>query len=497
MDDPAWNKDQSNAKPDVEAGTPDTDSAAAASPSPSPQQQRGTRAFSIFTHSQKTWIVVLVSFAATFSGFASNIYFPSIPTIASDLSSTVELINLTVTGYLIFQGLSPTLWGTVSDTYGRRITYIGTFIVFIGACIGLAETKSYAQLIVLRCLQSTGSASTIAIGAGVVGDITTRAERGGYMGYFQAGQLLPVAFGPLIGGVIADSLGWRSIFWFLTVYAVVFLFVLVFMLPESLRSLVGDGSIAPPAYATSPYSLWLSKRNIKPAEDSLTPKKPINLLGSITILIQRQATFSILFIGLYYMVWQMVVTALSSVFKATYNMSDLQIGLVYISNGVGCILGTLSTGKILDADYRRWTKRFSQSPEHEFPLEKARLRLVWLYGPLQCVAVLVFGWVIDKNVHVSVPIICLFFIGWAATSIQSVVSTFLVDLYPERSASATAALNIVRCLLAAAGTAAVSPCVDAMGIGWAFTLFTGIMLLGSGLIAAQFMFGPRWRQNST
>ncbi|EKC98760.1 hypothetical protein A1Q2_06992 [Trichosporon asahii var. asahii CBS 8904] len=50
---------------------------------------------------------------STFSGFASNIYFPAIPTIASSLNTTVENINLTVTSYMIFQAITPTFWGAV------------------------------------------------------------------------------------------------------------------------------------------------------------------------------------------------------------------------------------------------------------------------------------------------------------------------------------------------------------------------------------------------
>ncbi|WP_432644283.1 MFS transporter, partial [Listeria monocytogenes] len=97
------------------------------------------------------------------------------------------LVNLSVTTYLILQGIAPSLWGPVSDVRGRRVAYFFTFLVFIGACIGLALTKNYATLLVLRCLQSAGSASTIAIGAGVIVDITTRADRGSYIGIFQAG----------------------------------------------------------------------------------------------------------------------------------------------------------------------------------------------------------------------------------------------------------------------------------------------------------------------
>ena len=47
--------------------------------------------YSIFSSRQKALIVTIVAIAATFSGFASNIYFPAIPAIAVDLSSTPEL----------------------------------------------------------------------------------------------------------------------------------------------------------------------------------------------------------------------------------------------------------------------------------------------------------------------------------------------------------------------------------------------------------------------
>lgn len=90
-----------------------------------------------------------------------------------------ELVNLTVMSYIIFQGLSPSIRGAFSDVHGRRIAYIDTFIIFLGACIRLAETKYFHQLLILRYLQSMGSASTIAIGAGVIRDVTRREERGG------------------------------------------------------------------------------------------------------------------------------------------------------------------------------------------------------------------------------------------------------------------------------------------------------------------------------
>lgn len=427
-------------------------------------------------------------------------------------------MNLTVTSYLIFQGIAPSLWGPVSDVKGRRIAYVCTFLVFIGACIGLAETKNYATLIVLRCLQSTGSASTIAIGSGVIGDITTRAERGGFMGIFQAGLLAPVAVGPVIGGALAGSLGWRSIFWFLMIYAAVFLIILIFVLPETLRSLVANGSVL----SSSPiirFPLQTYQKLSKVENDSNTPpqlasRKSVDVFGPFRILISKQAAPIILFLAIYYAVWQMSITAMSSLFKDRYGLTEIQIGLTFIANGVGSIIGTLITGNILNIDYGRVKEKFEtrvlndpevesalsrvKSNQEDFPLEKARLRLVPIFSLLQCLSLLLFGWTIQfpHKVHIAVPIISTFITGWTAVSMQSVIMTYLVDIYHEKSAGASASLNLARCLFAAGGTSFVMPLINAVGVGLTFTICVIVQVVALIGPLVQWKFAAGWRKKA-
>ncbi|KAJ3544898.1 hypothetical protein NM208_g2784 [Fusarium decemcellulare] len=457
--------------------TEESDTRASSSP-PVPEPP-----YTIFGQTQKALIVLIVSVAATFSGFASNIYFPALPTIAHDFDTSIELINLTVTSYLIFQGIAPSFWGPISDVKGRRIAYCCTFVVFFGACIGLAEAKNYATLLILRCLQSSGSASTIAIGSGVIGDITTRAERGGFMGIFQAGLLMPVAVGPVIGGLLAGSLGWRAIFWFLAIYSGVFLLLLVLLLPETLRGVVGNGGRTPSNPLTRyPLTVYQNTTKVewdRKATPEPTVKKHIDILGPLCILFSKQAAPIIFFLAVYYAVWQMSITAMSTLFETKYGLGETQIGLTFIANGVGSIIGTLITGKILDIDYRRvkahHESRSAIDPEDseaQFPLEKARLRLVPLFSLLQCLSIILFGWTIQypDRVHIAVPIISTFITGWTAVSTQSVVMTYLVDVFHDRSAAASASLNLARCLFAAGGTSFVMPMINGIGVGLAFAV---------------------------
>lgn len=454
------------------------------------------------------------------SGFASNIYFPALPTIAQDLNVSVELVNLTVTSYLIFQGLAPSLWGPVSDVRGRRVAYCCTFVVFLGACIGLSETKNYATLLVLRCLQSTGSASTIAIGSGVIGDITTRAERGGFMGIFQAGLLVPVAVGPVIGGALAGSLGWRSIFVFLTIYGAVFLAALIVLLPETLRSLVGNGGGVTTGlmvkYPLRTYQHLTKVRWNRHEASAPPPSKPVDVTGPFRILFSKLAGPIIAFLAIYYAVWQMSITALSSLFTDRYGLNETQVGLTFIANGVGSMLGTLITGRILDMDYRRVKKNYETRArrvdaelgadqtqlttitQEGFPLEKARLHLVPAFSIVQCISIIAFGWSVHyaPRVHIAVPIIATFITGWTAVSTQSIIMTYLVDVHSDRSAAASASLNLARCLFAAGGTSFIMPMINGVGAGLAFTICVIVQGIALSGVAITWKFGMRWREEA-
>ncbi|KAI0535569.1 MFS general substrate transporter [Xylaria digitata] len=459
--------------------------------------------YSIFDKRQKWLIVLIASTAATFSGFASNIYFPALSTIAHDLNVSLELINLTVTSYLILQGIAPSFWGPLSDVKGRRFTYCFTFLVFLGACVGLAESRNYATVIVLRSVQSAGSASTIAIGAAVIGDITTREERGGFMGVFQAGLLAPVAVGPVIGGALT-TLGWRAIFWFLTIYSGVFLILLIIFLPETLRSMVANGGTRPSSLiARFPLTVYQKTTKVKsnPKAAQVAKTVRIDLTGPFRILFSKQAAPIVVFLGIYYAVWQMTITAMSTLFQSNYGLSETETGLTYIANGVGSIIGTLITGKILDADYRRVKDKYESEasqddPENAaFPIEKARLRLVPIFAGLQCASVLVFGWTIQYSwrVHIAVPIITTFFTGWALVSTQSVIMTYLIDIFPDQKAAASASMNLARCLLAAGGTSIVGPLIEAVGAGLTFTITVAVLLTALIGIGIQWRFGRKWR----
>lgn len=325
-----------------------------------PKESPNSTAYSNFSKRQVFAIVALAAWAASFSSLASNIYYPSITVIAKSLDVTPESVNLTVTLYLVFQGLSPSLWAPLSDTNGRRTVLLATFTIYLGVNIGLALTRTYAQLAVLRALQSSASASSVTIGAAIVGDVVERRDRAGYMGAFDAASLLATAVGPLVGGAMSESLGWRSIFWLLAAYGGAFCLSALVFLPETLRTMVGNGSIAPKGLAHPPaYRLWVSS-------DQEQAASPVNALQAqnshssfshifrpVLLLRIPSVVMSVSYLSLHYAVAQMSITASATFYAQHYGLNEFQVGLTFLANAVGCVAGTLGAGRLLDWTYRR------------------------------------------------------------------------------------------------------------------------------------------------
>lgn len=187
---------------------------------------------SVFSGRTKAFVISMTVFGTFFSPFSSFIYMPAITPIAEAYHRPIAQLNLTVTIYQVMQAISPLFFGDLSDQLGRRPVYMLTFVIYLGANIGLALQKNYAALMVLRALQSTGSSATVAIGSAVVADLTTSAERGGFIAAVQASVQFAPALAPALGGILTQYLGWRSIFWFLTIAAGTFVLIYAPFVPE-------------------------------------------------------------------------------------------------------------------------------------------------------------------------------------------------------------------------------------------------------------------------
>lgn len=452
---------------------------------PSTDMQEPVEPYSVYTRSEKWAIVGLISLGATFSPLSANIYFPAIPTLADDFHKSLELINLTVTMYMIFQGLAPTFWGTLADRYGRRMMFAACLILLCISCVGLAltPTSAFWLLMVLRCVQAAGSASTIALSAGVVVDIADVQERGGFFGIANLGPMIGPAIGPVIGGALSGSLGWRSIFWFLCIASGVCALVILLFLPETLRALVGNGRHRAPRYAR-PW-LPLLSRGTEPPRAGASAK----FTNPLRLLLQPDILVLLLCNALINSILYAVVTSMANLFPDIYPfLDDTTLGLCYLTIGGGMAIGTVLVGRALDADYARYERQLARKAMTEgreggvaqpggFPIEKARLRLVLPTFVVLIVCTVGLGWCYEARVHIAAPLVLLFIDGIMSIALMNMTQTLIVDLMPKNGASITACNNLLRCLIAAGFVSVLALMFDSMGPGWTFVLIDGIAVL--------------------
>ncbi|KAI0190955.1 major facilitator superfamily transporter [Xylaria flabelliformis] len=465
--------------------------------------------FSVFTTLQKRWILFITGFAGFFSPLSSFIFYPAIVPIATGLGVTIGRINLAITTYLVVSGIVPAILGNAADKIGRRPVYILALFIYFVANVGLAVQNSYPALLVLRMVQSAGIAGTVSLGYGVISDIATPSERGSCVGIFSLGLNLGPPVGPVLGGIIAAKLGWRWIFWFLVITGGICLFMALLALPETARAIVGDGSIPTTGISRTliPMSCSSSRTQVgdKPARN-MTMKDRLalfpNPLVSLKLLLELDLLILLFCNAIYYTTGACAQTSLSSLFMQVYGYQELQAGLAYIPFGLGALVSVYIWGKFLDFEYARISRSLGYDPDEvkgklidDFPIELTRLRSISYLTILTAAATVGYGWTVQKQVHVAVPLLIQAILGFTVAAGFVTFGTLTTDLNPGRSSTAAASANILRALLAAGGTAALQPIIDAVGAGWCFTIFGFLVAACGPLLLLEIRIGPKWRES--
>lgn len=399
--------------------------------------------------------------------------------------------------FKITQALFPLLTASFSDQRGRRPVFIVCLAVNLSANIGLALQTSYGGLMALRCLQSFGSSSLSVVGIAYISDILTRAERSKYRIYTSSGYTLSHLVGPVTGGLLAQFRGWRSVFWFLAIFAAVtLLFILVF-LRESCRAVVHNGDVPPQRWNRALIDFLHPLEYRQDTPWPRTPRRTRGVLDTIRLLSHRSTCLLSIFSAVLLCGNMAIFVSIPVLFQDQYGFQLWQVGLTYVPYAVGGFAARWIVAPLTTKNKRRYRRRIGveamdRSPQ-ELPLERACLQVILPFVYMACIWMAVYGWLMKRNVHPAGPLVMLCLAGNAITGANVGITGLLLATHRKRPAVVLAAANLVRFLCAAGAVAGILPLVKTVGIGWTATIMAGVYLLFSGLLWVVYCYGHRWR----
>lgn len=171
---------------------------------------------------------------ATLGPFSIDAYLPAFSGIQASLSATPLEIQQTLSAYLFAFGVMFLFHGALSDSFGRRPVILVALAVYTLASMGGALASNVHMLIFWRVVQGLSVGAGMVVGRAMIRDLYETEDAQRLMSMVTLFFGLAPAVAPVIGGWLFAELGWRSIFWFLTLVGALLVGFGWWRLPETL-----------------------------------------------------------------------------------------------------------------------------------------------------------------------------------------------------------------------------------------------------------------------
>lgn len=430
-----------------------------------------------------TFIPASIAFVCT---LASSIYVPGREDMMKDLGGSSIVAILPYSLYVLALAVGPMLAGPSSEVLGRKAVYLVSIPIFALFILGSGFSQNLASLIICRFFAGVFGSPGLSIGSATVADVWRPQERAIPMALYATTPFLAPSLGPVIGGYATVAYGWRWTQWCL-------LFVTVALLAPAFGM---HETYKPRILARRAKQIGIS---LPGSERSTLEATKVFLTVNLTRPVHMGLTEPIvglftLYIALNFAMLYSFFTVFEEIMQDVYGFSLGSSGLTFLGLGVGCIVGCLAI-VILNLTLVKKQVRVSKetggggkvSPE-------SRLYIAMAGSILIPISLFWFAWTARSDIHWISPVIAEAFFGCGNLLIFMAATLYLTDTYGARyTASAMGANNLARYTVGCVFPLWVTYMYDALGIGWATSLFGFISLAMTPIPWIFFVWGPKLR----
>ncbi|KAE8446636.1 hypothetical protein EG329_011829 [Mollisiaceae sp. DMI_Dod_QoI] len=403
-----------------------------------------------------------------------------------DVSEVVSSLGLAL--YVVGYAMGPMIFSPLSEIamIGRNPPYVISFILFFVVSIITAVVDNFAALMVLRFLQGFFGSPCLASGGASLQDIYSWSQVPYGFIVWVAAMYCGPALGPLLSGYAVSS-NWHWPLWEMVIMAGPFMILLIAFLPETSRSTIL-------LHRAQRIRNVTGNPNIRAASEIKKIKMADIVVDALIkpteIAIKDPAiTFVCIYSALVYAIYYSFFEAFPIVYHGFYGMTLGEIGLIFLSIIIGCLIATAMYAAYLYFIFMPRSQKVA--PTQESRLLPA-LIAVWVLPA----GLFLFAWTSRESIHWIAPTIGVSIYAGSSFIIFQCIIAYVPLTYPDYVASLFAANDFIRSMTAAGFVMFSRSMYVNLGIGKGVSLLAGLSVMGIIGMYFLFYFGATLRARS-
>ncbi|KAI1321126.1 major facilitator superfamily domain-containing protein [Xylariaceae sp. FL0255] len=385
----------------------------------------------------KSWKRYLILFTVSWNALVITSTSTSLlavrPEIAATLQTTDEILNITNAAVLVASAFASLIWIPISVIFNQRIGYNFAIVCLLLSSIGTAAAPNVATFTAMRILTGLTGAYFMVAGQAFIAEIFPPTVRGRAFSCVTVGAVSGTALGPLFAGVIVTFRSWPK---------------------------TGDKVQVLERISDIVLTPVLVVRRFNPS----------HVFG---VFRHRQVLLANLVCGFLGLTQYGLLTSVWHVVNPRFNFdTPLISGLFYLALAIRFVIGSIVGGWFSDRTVKHW---IAKRNGERLPRDRLRSGLVCFLFLLP-VSNISYGWSMQlKFGGLALAVALAFLVGTCLLAAWNSLSTYVGEVIPDQRSEVLCSKYIVQYSFSAAATGAIVPLIDAIGMGWSFTILISIL----------------------